>query len=205
MSLLPSLRPQIIIGPRDAPHTLDLFLDYVCPYSAKVAFKIETILRPLISSGGPYEGKVKLIVRLQVQPWHATSTLVHEAALAALRVSPDNFWAFSLALFKRQVEYFDAPSQDLTIRQIREKLAQLASEVLPADTIEQFKDLLTIRGSANGGTGVTDDLKYNVKFARQNSIHVSPTALWDGLVQPQVESSWLEKEWLEFLAKQVVA
>jgi len=59
------------------------------------------------------------------------------------------------------VEYFDAPSQDLTIRQIRERLAQLASEVLPVDTIEQFKELLTIRGSANGGTGVTDDLKYN--------------------------------------------
>jgi hypothetical protein len=65
--------------------------------------------------------------------------------------------------------------------------------------------LLTIRGSANGGTGVTDDLKYNVKFARQNSIHVSPTALWDGLVQNQVESIWSEKEWLEFFAKQIVA
>ena len=64
-------------------------------------------------------------------------------------------------LFKHQEEYFDAPSQDLTIRQIREKLAQLASEVLPANTIEQFKELLTVIGSGNGGTGVTDDLKYN--------------------------------------------
>jgi len=44
-----------------------------------------------------------------------------------------------------------------------------------------------------------------VKFARQNSVHVSPTALWDGLVQRQVESTWLEKDWLEFFAKQVVA
>jgi len=128
-------------------------------------------------------------------------------------------------LFKRQEEYFDGPTQDLTIRQIREKLAQLASEFLPASDVEQFKELLTIKGSANGGTGVTDDLKYNgltqfhtsseynlltclnmaVKFARQNSIHVSPTALWDGLVQNQVGSAWLEKEWSEFFAKQIVA
>ena len=127
-------------------------------------------------------------------------------------------------LFKRQEEYFDGPTQDLTIRQIREKLAQLASEVLPANAIEQFKELLTIRGNGNGGTGVTDDLKYNglkfhtseleqnlltslnmaVKFARQNSIHVSPTALWDGLVQNQVGSAWLEKEWSEFFTKQIV-
>ncbi|KIM46542.1 hypothetical protein M413DRAFT_65587 [Hebeloma cylindrosporum] len=205
MALQPSLRPQVVLGPLDAPHTLDLFLDYVCPYSAKIAFKVDTVLRPLIGPGGPYEGKVKVIIRLQVQPWHATSTLVHEAALAALRVSPENFWAFSIALFKRQEEYFDGPTVDLTIRQIREKLSQLATEVLPANTIKEFKELLTIRGSANGGTGVTDDLKYNVKFARQNSIHVSPTALWDGLVQNQVGSAWLEKEWSEFFAKQIAA
>ena len=78
-------------------------MDYVCPfrfdllppseyimmdafiYSAKMANKIETILKPLLGPGGKYEGKVKVIVRLHVQPWHASSTLTHEAGLA---VSP---------------------------------------------------------------------------------------------------------------------
>ena len=84
-------------------------------YSAKIANKIETILKPLLGPGGKYEGKVKVIVRLHVQPWHASSTLTHEAGLAVsqltlsslsiflviffkkvLRASPDNFWPFSL-------------------------------------------------------------------------------------------------------------
>ena len=42
-----------------------------------------------------------------------------------------------------------------------------------------------------------------VKFSRQNGVHGSPTVLWDGLVQDQVSSSWLEKEWSEFLASKV--
>ncbi|KAF4619141.1 hypothetical protein D9613_004933 [Agrocybe pediades] len=203
MALQPSLRPQIILGHPDAPHTLDIFLDYVCPYSAKIAFKLDKILKPLLLPAGPYEGKFKVIYRFQVQPWHAMSTLTNEAGLAALRVSPRNFWAFSLALFRRQEEFFDIPTQDLTPRQVRDKLAHVAAEVLPTESIDAFKDLLTFKSSANGGNAVTDDLKYNVKFSRQNGIHVSPTVLWDGLVQNQVSSSWENEEWVDFLSKNV--
>lgn len=53
---------------------------YLC--SAKIAFKFDKILKPLIGPDGPHAGKVKVIVRQQVQPWHAASTLTHEAALA---------------------------------------------------------------------------------------------------------------------------
>ena len=81
-----------------------------------MANKVETILKPLLGPGSRYEGKVKVIVRLHVQPWHASSTLTHEAGLAVsslavspvrdfkftfnpfkvLRASPLNFWPFSL-------------------------------------------------------------------------------------------------------------
>ncbi|KAJ3516815.1 hypothetical protein NLJ89_g888 [Agrocybe chaxingu] len=199
MALQPSLRPQIILGNPDAPHSLDVFLDYV----AKMAFKIDNILKPLISEGGPYEGQVKVIFRLHVQPWHSTSTLTNEAGLAALHASPENFWKFSLSLFKHQADYFDVPTQDLTTRQVREKLAELAAETLPADAVARFKDLLAFKGSANGGNAVTDDLKYNIKFSRQNSIHVSPSVLLDGLYQSQIESSWEENQWKDFLAKKI--
>lgn len=86
--------------------------------SAKMANKVETILKPLLGPGSRYESKVKVIVRLHVQPWHASSTLTHEAGLAVscfdnhtsnsviskilfdpfkvLRASPDNFWPYSL-------------------------------------------------------------------------------------------------------------
>jgi len=43
---------------------------------------IDSVLKPLFDVGGKYDGKVKVVIRLQVQPWHSSSTLTHEAALA---------------------------------------------------------------------------------------------------------------------------
>ncbi|KAK1227553.1 hypothetical protein PQX77_009462 [Marasmius sp. AFHP31] len=204
MALQPSFRQALIIaGTPDAPHTLDIFLDYVCPFSAKMAVGIEDVLRPLFNSGGKYAGKVKVIFRNQVQPWHASSTFVHEAGLAVARVSPEKFWSFSLALFKSQDEYFDIPTSNLTPIQIREKLAHLASQA--GVNQSNFSDLLTLKSSPNGGVDVTDDLKYTVKFSRQNGIHVSPTVIWDGIIAGEVSSSWGQKEWEEFLEKKVLA
>lgn len=204
MALQPSLRPTIIAGAHDAPHTLDIFLDYVCPFSAKISLAIDSVLKPLVDVGGLYYGKVKVIMRLQVQPWHATSTYTNEAGLAVVRAAPEKFWAFSLALFKQQTEFFDGPASNMTALQIREKLASIAAQVITEEQVAVFKDLLKVKPTPNGGIGVTDDLKYTIKFARQNGVHVSPTALWDGLIANQVSSSWGEKEWSEFLAKNVV-
>ena len=81
-------------------------------------------------------------------------------------------------LFKQQEDYFDVPSQDLTPRQIREKLAQLALNHLSSNSLAEFKALLTINGgkNLNGGTGVTDDLKYNSMYfsSQKRSIHPFP-------------------------------
>ncbi|KAJ6532271.1 hypothetical protein DFH09DRAFT_1182564 [Mycena vulgaris] len=203
MALQPSLRPLLIVGTFEAPHTLDIFLDYVCPFSAKLSLAIDSVLVPLLGPGGKYHGKVKAIFRPQVQPWHASSTLVHEAGLAVARASPESFWPFSLALFKRQGEYFDIPTSTLTPLQIREKLAALAAEVIPANATGNFADLLLLKSSPNGGNAVTDDLKYTIKFSRQNGIHVTPTVLWNGLVANEISSSWGEKEWTEFFAAKV--
>ncbi|KAJ3480586.1 hypothetical protein NLI96_g8240 [Meripilus lineatus] len=204
MALQPTLRPLIIAGKETAPHTIEIFLDYVCPYSAKLARHIDAVLVPLLGTGGKYDGKVKVIFRNQVQPWHASSTLVHEAGLAVARVAPDKFWPFSLALFNAQDDYYDIPTSDLTPKQIRAKLAELAGSVIGADKSNAVLDLLTNKTSPNGGVDVTDDLKYTIKFSRQNGIHVSPTVLWDGLIAPDASSSWAEKEWTEFLQAKVL-
>ncbi len=50
--------------------------------SAKMMATIDTVLKPLVNEGGQYYGKVKVIFRPQVQPWHATSTYTHEAGFA---------------------------------------------------------------------------------------------------------------------------
>jgi len=64
-----------------------------------MALTIENVLKPKFAPSGEYgDSKVKVILRLQVQPWHSTSTLVHEAAIAVARVSPEDFWPFSLGV-----------------------------------------------------------------------------------------------------------
>lgn len=40
-----------------------------------------------------YEKKVQVIFRQQVQPWHPSSTLVHEAGVAVLKTDEAKFWA----------------------------------------------------------------------------------------------------------------
>ncbi|KAH0588014.1 hypothetical protein H2248_006750 [Termitomyces sp. 'cryptogamus'] len=119
------------------------------------------------------------------------------------RASPEHFWPYSLLLFKNQGDYFDIPASTLTPLQVRENLAKLAAQVIPPAAVEEFKELLRLKSTPNGGNAVTDDLKYTIKFSRQNSIHVSPTVLWDGLVANEISSSWGTKEWSEFLAAKV--
>ena len=55
-------------------------MDYVCPYSKKIAATVDKVVIPLLNQ--QYAGKVKVIFRNQVQPWHASSTLVHESGIA---------------------------------------------------------------------------------------------------------------------------
>jgi len=204
MALQPSLSFQRLVGEKGADlHTLEVFIDYVCPFSGRIAKSIETNLKPLIASGGKYAGKVQLIVRLHPQPWHASSTLTHEAALAVGRVDPAAFWPYSLLLLEKQAEYYDIPTSTQTPAQIRASLASLASGFLSAEQVKEVQELLTLKSTPNGGTGVTDDLKYNIKYSRANSIHVSPTALWDGLIANEVSSSFGKAEWESFLEKRL--
>ena len=64
-------------------------------------------------------------------------------------------------LFKKQGDFFDVPTSNLTPVQIRENLAKIAAEVIPSHAVEEFRELLKLKGSPNGGVAVTDDLKYN--------------------------------------------
>ncbi|CAE6447923.1 unnamed protein product [Rhizoctonia solani] len=199
MSLQPSLS-FLTIGNPASPHTLELYLDFVCPFSAKIYNNAVTaVLRPLFTEG-KYASKAKLILRLQPQPWHGSSTFTHEAALAVGRVAPERFLEYATELFKAQEQFFDIPTSTLTPLQIREKLVALAPEGVDKKAVA---DLLELKSTSNGGVSVTDDLKYNIKLGRQNGVHVTPSALWDGLLANDVSSSWGKDEWEKFLETKV--
>jgi hypothetical protein len=65
-------------------------------------------------------------------------------------------------LMQRQEEFFDRAVADLTPTQIRQKLVALAGEVPSIDEskLPAIQDLLTYKGSPNGGNAVTDDVKW---------------------------------------------
>lgn len=118
-----------------------------------------------------------------------------------------------------QDAYFDGPSRTRNPDQIRAELANLAISTLgeepkkarsaPIVDLPQGKPLgQTVKsllkvGEGNEGSQVVPDLKYCVKIGRQQSIHVTPTALWNGLVDGSVSSSFGADEWRQYLEKNI--
>lgn len=167
-----------------------------------------TSVAPKIRADPKLASKVQVIFRQQVQPWHPSSTLVHEAALAVLKLNPSKFWDFSAALFNDQKAYFDVNVVNETRNATYKRLAKLGAESAGVSADEMYK-LLAISetaaddGSLNIGNGVTNDLKVVIKMARLVGIHVSPTVIFDGVVNNEISSGWGADQWLAWLGKNV--
>jgi len=222
MALPPNLA-QLALGKATAPHTLELWLDYLCPFSAKQLLGVEEHVFPLIfGSGAKYENRLRLIIRPTPQPWHATSTYAHEAALASARHTPPSasksgatetdvkqnaFWTASLALMREQKRFFDVPAKDLTAEQIRDQLASIVAQALSgADSQKgEIRSAIAPQGDGNAGSSVVPDLKYSVKIGRQNGVHFTPSVSFNGLLVNDISSSFGAKEWSEWLEKNVGA
>jgi len=182
-------------------------LDYVCPYSAKIFATIQKSVRPLIEKKYSKPG-VRLIFRQQIQPWHPSSTLVHEAGAAVLKTAPAQFWSFSELLFQHQKEYFDVNVVKESRNQTYERLAKLAGQIEGVEetkiySLLQVSDKPGEDGSLNIGNGVTDDVKLMVKANRLTGVHVTPTVLFNGVEERSISSGWTAEQWEEWLEKNV--
>ncbi|CRK10981.1 hypothetical protein BN1708_009994 [Verticillium longisporum] len=190
------------------PHTLEVYLDYVCPFSAKLYKTLFGSVAPAMRQNPAWARRLQVVFRHQVQPWHPSSTLTHEAALAVLRLAPARFFDFSAALFAAQKDYFDVGVVGETRNATYRRLARLASATAGVDEDDVFR-LLAISdkpaedGSLNTGNAVTVDLKLAVKMARLTGVHVSPTVLLDGVVQGDVSSGWTLEQWTEWLGANI--
>lgn len=119
------------------------------------------------TKGKPYENKVQFVFRQQVQPWHPSSTLVHEAGVAVLRLAPNKFWDFSEKLFEAQNDYFDVNVVNETRNNTYKRLAKLGSTVGVDEnkmySLLEVSDKPGSDGSLNTGNQVTNDFKVLVK------------------------------------------
>lgn len=188
-------------------HTLELYLDYCCPFSAKLFRALRTVVTPLVRADPSWSANLAVVFRQQVQPWHPSSTLLHEAALAVLQLAPAAFWDFSAALFDAQKSFFDINVVGETRNDTYKRLAKIAAAV-GVDEAEVYKrlaipDKAESEDALNVGNAVTNDLKLVTKMNRLIGVHVTPTGVFDGVVQ-DIGSSWGETEWKEWLTKNVV-
>ncbi|CAG8490178.1 228_t:CDS:2 [Acaulospora colombiana] len=154
-----------------------------------------------------YPDKIQFLFRHQVQPWHPSSTVVHEASLAVEKIKQESFFDFSAKLFEVQKKYFDESVYDLSREQIYQSLAEHAKQFgIPND---QFLTLLRVNSvgnpseASNSGNKVTNDLKWFIKLSRKKGIHVSPTVVWDEIADDNVSSSWDLEEWKRWLDKKM--
>ena len=184
-----------------------LDLDYVCPFSAKMFNTLYTRVRPLMHQKYTAPG-VRLIFRQHIQPWHPSSTLVHESGAAVLRLAPSKFWEYSALLFQHQKEYFDVNVVHESRNETYKRLARLAAQVEGVEEASVLQ-LLTVSdkpgpdGALNSGNRVTDDVKQMVKANRVVGVHVSPTVFFNGVEERSIGSSWTAEQWEEWLDKNV--
>ncbi|KIW51354.1 hypothetical protein PV05_10086 [Exophiala xenobiotica] len=209
MALPPKFSGQLLASASashtEAKHTIELYLDYVCPFSAKMFKTFYKEVVPLIEKKYTNPG-VRVIFRQQIQPWHPSSTLVHEAGAAILKTSPKSFWAFSEKLFQQQNDYFDVNVVNETRNNTYKRLAKLAGSV---DGVEEktVLDLLLVSdkpaedGSLNIGNKATNDVKLMVKANRLTGVHVTPTVLFNGVEERSISSGWTVEQWEEWLQK----
>ncbi|KAI9635560.1 uncharacterized protein MKK02DRAFT_32950 [Dioszegia hungarica] len=191
---------------------LETYLDPLCPFSAKMARSLTANVLPLLRKGGEYEGQLSVVTWIYPQPFHYVSPVVTEALLVFGTHHPELFWDYLTVVFENQSKYFNVPAASLTADQIRDGLTDLALSVLEksgklgqgpkSQAYGEFRKRIGVveqDGGMNKGTEAFEGMKHIIKIGRQNSIHVTPTTLFDGLVDNSISSGWGKEDWTKYL------
>lgn len=148
-------------------------------FSAKLFRTFYHDVKPIIAEN--YHTRLQVIFKQQIQPWHPSSTLVHEAAAAVLKLAPEKFWEFSDALFKKQTDFFDLSVVNETRNETYKRLAALAASVgVDSEKVFELLAIVPQGGeSLNSGNGVTNDIKLMIKVTLPASLALAKKFLSD--------------------------
>ncbi|PVH18557.1 uncharacterized protein CXQ87_001488 [Candidozyma duobushaemuli] len=183
-----------------APHVVNLYLDYNCPFSGKLFQKLLKVI-PALDEKHP--GGFQFVFVNVIQPWHPNSVLLHEYSLVVAQLlrekvpekSNELFWGVSNALFSKKEEFYDSATVSLGRNDIYKKINETvyAAVSLPFDKADVLKKLeipasSSASDASNDGNGATVDVKYFTKYLRGVGVHVTPTVSVDGIVDGSVSS-----------------
>jgi protein-disulfide isomerase len=159
-----------------------MFLEPTCPYSCRAFGKID---ETLATAGAD---KITIKIRLQSQPWHLYSGVITRCVIAASTLPEGKAAAkAALAAVAADREEFEfarhagGPNMDATPNEIIARL-------------EVYSGLKLAEAFAIAD--LDREIKWHSKYARQNGIHVSPTFMIDGLVQPDMGSGDAVSGWV---------
>lgn len=125
------------------------------------------------------------------QPWHSQSATLHRALAAVHTIKPETTWSFLGALYDASSKWTDAETENLSENQILEKAAQIAEAVTGIEAAGFIKHCKS--------AAVTDLLKAHARYSRGNSIHVTPSVLFNGCRVVDFSSTWTIEDWAQFL------
>jgi hypothetical protein len=156
------------------PRVFEVFLEPTCPFSVKAFRKLDALLA---QAGAD---KITVKIRLQSQPWHMFSGVIVRCILAAslLPGGKENAKALMTVIGEHREEFEFAshcagPNMDATPNDIIARLERYSEIELRA---------------AFTNPVLEQEIKWHTKYARQNGIHVSPTFIVDGLIDPKLSS-----------------
>ena len=164
------------------PRVFEVFLEPTCPFSVRAFGKLDDLL----AQAG--EDRITIKIRLQSQPWHMYSGVITRCILAASTLAEGKEAAKSvMAAVGAHREEFEF-----------ERHCRGANmDATPNDIIQRIERYSGIRlAEAFAIPDLDREIKWHCKYARQNGIHVSPTFMIDGLVQPDIGSGDAVAEWV---------
>ena len=160
----------------------EAFLEPTCPFSVRAFGKFDDLLA---QAGAD---RITIRIRLQSQPWHMYSGVIVRCILAAstLPGGRESAKAVMAAVAARREEFeFERHCRGANM------------DASPNDIIARIEGYsgLSLR-AAFAIPDLDREIKWHCRYARQNGIHVSPTFMVDGLVQPDIGSGDSVEAWV---------
>ncbi|GAB6967633.1 thioredoxin domain-containing protein [Komagataeibacter kakiaceti JCM 25156] len=167
------------------PKVLDVFVEPTCPFSVRAFNK----LRDLLATVGA--DRLTIRVRLHSQPWHMFSGVIVRCILAAATLEGGRETAravmAAIGAHREEFEFTDhcsGPNMDATPNDIIRRIEKYSGVAL---------------AEAFAVPELQKAIKWQCKYARQNGIHVSPTFMVDGLIDPAMSSGDTVEAWSQHL------
>lgn len=167
------------------PKLFEMFLEPTCPFSVRAFGKLDDLLK---QAG---EDRLTVKLRLQSQPWHMYSGVIVRCILAASTLPGGKEAAKTvLAAVGAHREEFE----------FAKHCSGANMDATPNDIIARIEGYSGVKvAEAFAIPDLDREIKWHCKYARQNGIHVSPTFMVDGLIQPDMGSGDAVSAWVSRL------